>query len=471
MKKQKRLVFFIALIAATGGLLFGFDTGVISGAIMFLRDDWGLMQHQVEWIIASLMIGAVIGAAFSGKLVDSIGRKYTIIIIAILFALGSLGSAFAPSFNFLALSRVVIGIAVGMASFTVPLYIAEISPARNRGALVSLNQLMITIGILLSYLSDLALVNVSDNWRWMFFVGLFPALVLLIGMLGLPKTPRFLMSKGREKEARETLAKYEDAAVIDEVMLKMKIDMDLLSSQKKSWKDIFNSWMIMPFIIGIGIMFFQQFIGINVFIYYGPMIFEMAGFQDNYIAIATAISIGFVNVFFTFVAMAYIDRIGRKKLYNIGLTGMIISLTLLGYFFYEHQMFEEHLKILVVVFTLSFVAFFAISLGPIAWLIISEIFPLKIRGLSMSIATLSHWLFNGIVSYTFLKISAFFTSEKMQIISKGEITVNPAGAFWFYAAIGVLGLIFGKYFLPETKGRTLEEIEEHWRKRKNPKDL
>ncbi|MQY79364.1 MAG: sugar porter family MFS transporter [Bacteroidetes bacterium] len=457
-KKRKRLVITIATIAATGGLLFGFDTGVISGALNFLRDGWDLTTGQLEIVTTAVLVGAVVGAASSGRITDILGRKKVIIFTAVIFALGAIGTGLAPSISFLIAGRIVIGVAIGIASFTVPLYISEISPTRNRGALVTLNQLMITIGILISYISDYLIADDAnlESWRWMFLVGFFPAVILFIGMFFLPQTPRWLISKGRNEEGLNVLRKVEDPDLVDESFNKMKEEMELNSKSKVPWNEIFKPWLRTALFIGIGIMFFQQFTGINTIIYYSPVIFKMAGFVSNTDSILPAVIVGAVNVLFTVVSIALLDRVGRRPIFFVGLTGMTVALVALGLSFFFQETLGDSLKVFTVASMLLYIMFFALSLGPLGWLIISEIYPLKIRGVGMSLGSLSNWLFNGVVAFTFLKLVN---------------ALSPAGAFWLYAAIGIVGVFWGYYYLPETKGHTLEKIEEHWRKGKKPREL
>ena len=457
-KKRKRLIITIAMIAATGGLLFGFDTGVISGALNFLKDGWNLTTGQLETVISAVLVGAVLGAASSGKITDVLGRKKVIIFTAVIFALGALVTGLAPSISILIAGRIIIGIAIGIASFSVPLYISEISPTRNRGALVSLNQLMITIGILISYISDYLIADDSnlESWRWMFLVGFFPALVLFIGMFFLPKTPRWLISKGHYEEGLAVLKKVEDPDLVNETFNKMKEEIQLDAKSKIPWNEIFKPWLRTALFIGIGIMFFQQFTGINTIIYYSPYIFKMAGYISNEASILPAVIVGVVNVTFTVVAIALLDKIGRRPLFFIGLIGMIVALGALGLSFFFQDSLGESSKVFTVASMLLYIMFFAVSLGPLGWLIISEIYPTKIRGVGMSIGSLSCWLFNLVVAFTFLKLVN---------------ALSASGAFWLYAAIGIVGIVWGYHYLPETKGHTLEKIEEHWRHGKKPREL
>jgi sugar porter (SP) family MFS transporter len=478
MGQSKSIVVVIAAIASTGGLLFGFDTGVISGALPFLKQSWNLTTSQQEWITTAALIGAVLGALFSGRLTDIFGRKKVILVTAVIFAVGSLLTGAATSPAFLAIARIILGVAIGVSSFTVPLYIAEISPTKTRGAMVSSFQLMITIGIVVSYFSDLAFANELNafSWRWMFYVGVFPALILFVGMLFLPESPRFLLGKGKEEEGERVLRMVEDPALFPAAISKLKEEIRLDREQKVSYRDIFKPHLRTALFIAIGIMFVQQFVGINTVIYYAPTIFIIAGFSGAKAAIAATVSVGVVNVLATVVAMFLIDKIGRRKLYFIGLVGMGVSLLALGFFFLFKDSLGDNLRYITVASVLVYIIFFAISLGPLGWLIISEIFPLKVRGVGMSIGSLSNWLFNAVVTFTFLKVAWLFTPSGMEIVNKsadGTLTndPNPAGAFFLYAAISIVGIIWGIRYIPETKGVTLEEIEEHWKQGKKPSEL
>ncbi len=477
VKQNKALVIVIAAIASTGGLLFGFDTGVISGALPFLKQSWNLTSNQQEWITTAALIGAVAGAFSSGRLTDIFGRKKVIMVTAIIFALGAILTGGATSPAMLAGARIVLGIAIGVSSFTVPLYIAEISPTKTRGAMVSSFQLMITIGIVASYFSDLAIADELNpfSWRWMFYVGVFPAAILFIGMLFLPESPRFLIGKGKEEKGRKVLQMVEEPELVDIAINKLKEELKKDKENKVDWKEIFKPYLRNALLIAIGIMFVQQFVGINTVIYYAPTIFIIAGFAGAKAAIAATVSVGIVNVLATVLSMFLIDKIGRRKLYFIGLIGMCISLLSLGSIFLLKDSLGDNLRFITVGAVLVYIIFFAVSLGPLGWLIISEVFPLKVRGLGMSIGSLSNWLFNAIVTFTFLKLAWAFTGSGMEIVNNTPEGVttdpNPAGAFFVYAAVAILGILWGLKYIPETKGVSLEEIEEHWKQGKMPKEL
>lgn len=442
--QTKMLVYLTAGIAALAGLLFGYDTGVISGAILFIKDQFGLASKAIEAIVSAVLLGAVIGAALSGSLADRFGRRRVLIVTAALFAAGAMGAAFATDVPMIIGFRLMIGIAIGVASYTAPLYISEISPPQARGALVSLNQLMITCGIVVSYLVDYMLSAGQNEWRWMFGLGALPAIILILGMVGLSESPRWLVSRGRTKEARDVLTRIMPGENADAEILAIESSLTVKSA---GWKELFEPWVRPALIVGIALAFFQQVTGINTIIYYAPTIFEFAGFESHKVSILATVGVGVVNVLMTIVAIWFIDRLGRKPLLYIGMTGMAISLGVLGFAFHTPALMSS-LKLLTVLSVVAYIASFAISLGPIFWLMIAEIYPLKIRGRAMSLATVANWGCNMVVAYTFLTLT-----DKL----------GKAGTFWFYGAVCVLGIIFCYFYVPETKGHTLENIEAHLR--------
>ncbi len=472
-KYNKNVVIVIASIAATGGLLFGFDTGVISGAIPFLQDYFVLTDSQVETITALGLIGAVVGALFTGRITDYLGRKKVILASAFVFATGAVWTGLAPTVNQLMISRFYLGLAIGVSSFAVPLYISEIAPTKIRGTLVSMFQLLITVGILAAYLSDNAFAdnNNLECWRPMLWVGVIPAAVLFIGMFFLPETPRWLMSKGREEEAKKVLDRIEDPEFVVASMASMKSDMAIDASQA-SWKEIFKPWLRNALIIAVGIMFFQQFVGINTVIYYSPKIFLAAGFEGAEAAIAASVIVGVVNVLFTIVSLFIIDKLGRRKLYFIGLSGIFFALICMGLGF----MLPGAGKWFLVISMLVYIAFFAISLGPLGWVLITEVFPTRVRGLGSSIGSLSNWGFNTLVVWTFFKMASAIGNAKEVVVPEGKdlSEVCPScvgGVFWIFAAVALIGLVWGYFYIPETKGISLEKIEEHWRNGGKPRQL
>jgi MFS transporter, SP family, galactose:H+ symporter len=476
-KQNKSLVIIIAAIAATGGLLFGFDTGVISGAIPFFQKAFGITDSWIEIITTAGLIGAVAGAMFSGRIADIIGRRKVILAAAVIFVIGAIWSGASSGPVMLVFARLFLGIAIGVSSFAVPLYIAEISPTKTRGTMVSMFQLLITIGIMVSYLSDSAFAVPDGHpdynicWRPMFYVGVIPALIMFIGMVFLPETPRWLISKGHEDKCRDVLQKVEDSSLVEEVISKMKADIEADKANKVKWNEVFRKWLRVPLIIAVGIMFVQQFTGINTIIYYSPKIFLMSGFADAQAAVWASVSVGVVNVAFTILSLFMIDKLGRRKLYFIGVTGLVLALLAMGTCFALQSTLGDSIKWVTIALIWIYIAFFAISLGPLGWLIISEVFPLSVRGIGSSIGALSNWLFNGIVAFTFFKLVKGLTLPGSSIVLKGEDLGNPAGAFFLYALVGIISIVWGYFFIPETKNITLERIEEHWREGTSPRDI
>ncbi|MEN8157224.1 MAG: sugar porter family MFS transporter [Bacteroidota bacterium] len=472
-KSNKSVVIVIASIAATGGLLFGFDTGVISGAIPYLQNYFEITDSQIETVTALGLIGAVVGALFTGRITDYLGRKKVILASAFIFATGAVWTGLAPTVTQLMVSRFYLGLAIGVSSFAVPLYISEIAPTKIRGTLVSMFQLLITVGILAAYLSNTVFADDlnMECWRPMLYVGVIPALILFIGMFFLPETPRWLMSKGREDESRKILDRIEDPELIEASISAMKSDIVIDASQK-GFRELFKPWLRNALIIAAGIMFFQQFVGINTVIYYAPKIFLIAGFDGAEKAIQAMVIVGVVNVLFTIVSLLIIDKLGRRKLFFIGLTGIAVSLVAMGLGF----MLPGAGKWFLVISMLVYIAFFAISLGPLGWLIITEVFPTRVRGLGASIGSLSNWGFNTLVVWTFFKMASAIGNAQEVVIPEGkelsDVCPSCVGSvFWIFAVVALIGLVWGYYFIPETKGVSLEKIEDHWRQGKRPRDL
>ena len=333
IKKRHLGLYMVAAVASLGGLLAGFDMGVISGALLFINDTWAMNDLTKGWLVSSAIIGAVFGAASNGILADIYGRKKIIISTALIFAIGSVICAVASNIGWLIFGRIIIGLAVGMVNFVVPLYLSEISPQKIRGMLVSLFQLAITAGILFSYLINRIFALSEYNWRWMLLSGLFPALVLLIGISFLGDTPRWLLSKQREHEARKVFQDMDPEGDIEQKILEIKSTLSG-TQNKNQKKSAWQSWMLMPVLVGIGMMFMQICTGINTIIYYTTTIFKTAGFGSQLSAIYATIGVGFVNFGMTIVAIVFADRWGRKPLLYAGLTGVTISLFTLGAAFF-----------------------------------------------------------------------------------------------------------------------------------------
>lgn len=465
---NKNFVWFMASIAATGGLLFGFDTGVISGAIPFMQQDLNISNDGIEDITTFALIGAMIGALVSGYLSDKFGRKRIILVAAVIFLIGAVWCGMANGVSGLMAARIFLGVGIGVASFSTPLYLAEISPAKIRGTLVSMFQLLITVGLLGAFISDSLIADDANLscWRTMFYIGVIPALILLVGMCFLPESPRWLLSKGREIEAVEVLKKIEDPTIIEEEIGKMKADIAQVSEEMSLSETFSQKWMFYPLMLAILIMFFQQAIGINTVIYYGPSIFQKAGFESGEAAVMAQVSVGVVNVLFTIASLFLIDKIGRRKLFFLGMTGMVVTLLMIATGFISLDSDAGNGRYLVVASMLLYIAFFAISMGPLGWLIITEVFPIKVRGVGSSIGSLANWGFNSLIVWTFYKSINGFTR-----FFSGNEAYGTASVFCLFAVIALIGIAWGYFFLPETKGKKLEEIEKHWKSGGSPRTL
>ncbi len=435
-----RFIVGISVIAALGGFLFGYDTGVISGALLFIKQDFGIGQLGQQWVIGSLLIGAVVGAVISSYSADRLSRKWTKVISGSIYVVAAIASALAQDLAWLLASRFVLGLAVGTASFVAPMYIAEQTPAKVRGGTVSFNQLMITLGILAAYIVDFLFKGVADNWRWMLGLGAVPGLALAVGMLLVPHTPRWLMQKDREDEARSVLEKSRSPRVADEEIGEIRDIVD--AHHSTSFRRLFTSRLRPLMAVGLGLAIFQQLIGVNTVVYFSATILKYTGINTDK-SIGEALFVGITNVVFTVVAVLLLDRVGRRTLLITGTIGGTASLVLLGVYFFSSSL-QQAASWVGLIALICFMASFAVGLGPVFWLMISEIFPLGIRSKAMSVCTVANWTFNFLVSYFFLSLVS---------------GIGKAGTFWLYAGFGTLATIYFAVRVPETKDRTLEEIE------------
>ena len=440
-------VYVAALFAALGGLLFGYDTGVISGALIFIKREFGLTTTAEEIVVSGVLLGATIGAIVGGKAADLFGRRRVLFVTAAIFGIGALASAAAPSPPILIVSRVILGLAIGLASTNVPVYLSEVAPPHARGWIVSLFQLAVTVGIVVAYLTDYAFAGI-EGWRWMLGLAVVPAIVFGAGMFFLPETPRWLISGGQHEVAHGVLVRIRGLADVNVEIEEIKAS---LAQQTESgrWADLFSRSVRPALVVGIGLAVFQQITGINTVIYYAPKILQAAGFNSASGAILATVGVGVVNVAMTILAMFLVDRAGRRPLLLVGIAGMIITLGVLGLSFRISNP-SGQLAWIAVICLMGYVASFAISLGPIFWLLIAEIYPLKIRGLAEGTAATFNWASNLIVSLTFLTLV-----EKL----------GASSTFLLYAFASVASWLFAYYLVPETKGRTLEQIETFWRAR------
>lgn len=440
--KPKYYFIVVAIVAAFSGILFGYDTGVISGAILFIAHEFSLTAFTNGMVVSAVLLGAFLGALISGHVSDFLGRKRLLIKVALIFILGSIMTACVHSVLWLVIGRVIVGVAIGIASYTAPLYISEVAPARFRGALVSLNQLAISFGILVSYIVDYGFAA-FDGWRWMLGLGAVPAVALCIGMIFLPCSPRWAFTKHGRSSAYSILKKIR----VEESQIKEELDCieDNTEVEKGSLKQLFSKNIRKALLVAVGLAVIQQFTGINTILYYAPTIFTMTGFEGATAAILATMGIGIAFVVFTIISLPLIDRWGRRPLLLLGTFGMTVALLIMSLSFNKAQSIPFY-QWLTLVSMLCYIAFFALSLGPVMWLMIAEVFPLKVRGLGASIATCMNWLSNMFVALTFLSLVKW---------------VGASGTFLIYASIGALSLVFIYFLVPETRGVSLEHIEKN----------
>lgn len=437
--RDNRFLLRVAVIAAMGGFLFGYDTGVIGGALLYIKQDLGASSNlEQQSIVSSLLVGAVLGALLAGRLAGGLGRRRTLIAAGWIYVAGGIGSALAPNVFELVAARFVLGLAVGAASFVAPMYISEMAPTRIRGGTVTFNQLMLVTGILTAYVANWALKGQADNWRWMLGIAALPGLALAVGMLFVPASPRWLAERRRDDEAKKVLRRIHG---------KDDVDAELHDIQRAARPQAGHHALLSPairpmLIVGMGLAAFQQLVGINTVIYYAPTILSFTGITAGS-ALTNAVFIGVTNVVFTIVAILLIDRVGRRPLLLAGTAGMVVSLVALGLFF-RLGWLQDHAPVMALGALLLYIASFAVGLGPVFWLMISEIYPLNVRGRAESAASVVNWATNFAVSFTFLSLVSL---------------VGRSGTFWIYAGIGVVTLWFILTRVPETKGRSLEDIQ------------
>jgi SP family arabinose:H+ symporter-like MFS transporter len=449
MKKMKntdsinmRQLLLYSIVAALGGLLFGFDIAIITGAGPFLTETFGLNHMEEGWAYSSLLFGCIIGAALAGRMTDSWGRKKILLVVAIVFALTSVWSALANDLTMLVLARITGGLAVGAASAVAPMYISEISPSKYRGSLVSMYQLFIVTGILISYLINYLLSDIGlNNWRWMFATGAIPSLLFLVMLFFVSETPRFLYMTGKKEEALDVLERIGGKSLAAEEMGEIKKS---FNGSSVSFRMLLDPSLRKVLMVGFGLAVFIQLSGINTIIDYAPKIFASAGWSLDAGLFAT-FGLGLVNFISTWVSILIIDRFGRRPLYIIGSAGMAVALgglTIAG-------LIGHFSGITVLLLIILFLVFFSSCVGPVFWTYMSEIFPNRIRGTAMSIPVFTQWVFNAIVVLVFpLMLTRLDTG-----ITFGILTVFAIGQ-----------LIFTSKYMKETKGKSLEEIEDLWNK-------
>ncbi len=452
----------LAVIASLGGFLFGYDTAVISGTINFVSSQFQLDAAGTGWYVSSALLGCISGVSVAGVLSDKYGRKRLLILSALFFAVSAIGCSFAIGFTDLVIYRLIGGLGIGVASMLSPLYISELSPSHKRGRLVALYQFAITLGILLSYFINAYLLRLSHSefllratgllhkimvtevWRIMLGTSVVPALLFLFLLLLVPESPRWLTIKGKEQAALRILKRIVTDAEAQKEISDIKVN---LLKETGGLGILFKGGFKLAMIIGISLAFLSQVSGINAIIYYGPKILQEAGLPVSD-ALNGQVVIGFVNALFTLLAIWKIDRLGRKPLLLAGIIGILSSLIIIGSLFY----FNSANTYLLLIFILLFIACFAFSYGPVIWVLLSEIFPAKIRGKAMSLATFSLWIGTALVG----QLTPVFLEK-----------LKPAGTFWLFALLTSPAVYMAIKIIPETKGKSLEEIESYWLNRKS----
>ncbi|MCP4338245.1 MAG: sugar porter family MFS transporter [Desulfobulbaceae bacterium] len=445
----------VCLVAALGGLLFGYDTGVINGSLKFVQLKFQLDATMKGFVASCALMACIFGAAFAGALSDRLGRKKVLMISAVLFLVSAVGTALPQNLTQFIIFRIIGGLGVGAASMTSPMYIAEITPASIRGRMVSLNQFAIVFGMLIVYFVNYFVArsgdeswNIQIGWRWMFGSEAVPAALLLLLTFIIPESPRWLTMNGMKDKAFNILAHVDGSQYAQQ---EMKIIEETLSHETASLKQLFMPGMKIALVIGVVLAVLQQVTGINVFLYYGSEIFEKLAGENIDVALLQQIVVGATNLIFTVIAIWTVDKLGRKPLMIVGSFGMGVSLFAMGFagMFHATGMWS-------LIFVLVYIASFALSVGPLVWVILSEIFPTKIRGRAMGIATICLWLANTVVSQTFPMMD-----ENEFLVEK----FNHGFPFFLYGAMCVVLILFTWRFVPETKKMSLEEIEQLWTKK------
>ncbi len=445
-KQSLKYVYQCTIVAAVGGLLFGYDTAVVAGAIGFIQKKYDLSAAMVGWVASCALIGCMVGAMFAGPLSDRIGRKKMLMISGFAFAISSLGIMLPMDLNGFIVFRFIGGVGIGIASMLAPMYISEIAPAAIRGRLISIYQLGIVIGILLIYFVNAAIAglydeawNVETGWRWMFGSGLLPSIIFIALLFIVPESPRWLAQENRWKEAEDILVKVNGRVQAESEMQNIR---EALETHQVPFSRLLKPGLRTALFIGIILAVLSQVTGINVIMYYAPEIFKATG-DGSSSALFQTVLVGGINVLMTIVAIRYVDKLGRKKLLLIGSAGMAVCLAMIGLAFYTNNM--EGYWVLIGI--LLYISFFAISLGPLTFVVVAEIFPTNIRGRAMSVVIFFLWVSVYIVSQTFPMLLE---------------SIGSAYTFWIYMVMSVICWFFVYIQIPETKGKTLEEIEEMW---------
>ncbi|MFC7397138.1 sugar porter family MFS transporter [Chelatococcus sp. GCM10030263] len=454
-KHRTRSIVVMCIVAATGGFLYGFDIAVIAGALPQISAMWRLSSIEEGMLASAILGGGMVGSLIGGGLADRFGRRSIMMGTAALFVIGAFWCGLASSLWPLTAGRALLGVAVGIVLVAVPLYIAEIAPPNIRGALVSMQQLFLSGGVLVAYLVNTLFAADAEGWRPMFMAGALPGVLLGVGMLFMPESPRWYLSRGRLGSAKRMLRRlgYADAEGQEEIAaLQGTLGED---NSTATWKELSEPWLRPAMFIGVALIFYQQMSGIGFVTFYTPTIFALAGYEMKSSAMLLTVGVGALNLVMTAVAMALVDRIGRRPMFIGGLVGIVVTLTATGLsIFYVADI--PAMRWLVVTAVFLYIIVFSLSLGSVTGAVTSEIFPQRVRGLALSVVVVAAWLFEIAVSATFPPFVEMF---------------GASATFIAYALVGVSGLVFGLFYLPETRGRTLEEIEAFWRSGQSPSRL
>lgn len=435
---RRRGIGLATAVAALGGFLFGYDTGVIGGALIYLKDDFGLDDNGQQFVVGILLVGALIGALAGGAVADRLGRRTTLLIASAVFAVGGVLSGVAPGTGTLVVARFVLGVTIGISSVCVPLYIAELAPKERRGGLVSMNQFMITVGIFASYLVGFAFSPI-EGWRWMLGLAAVPAVAMFVGMLGAQESPRWLINQGRPQEARDVLLGSRSVEEAEQEVY--EIQEAAKEESRWGWADLRRPRLRPALMLGVGVAAVNQLAGVNAVIYYAPTILQEIFGSSG--AILSTVGIGLVNMLVTFVALRRIDSWGRRPLL-LGGTAAVLSALVALTVLYLLPTRDGVVGYLVVVALCVYIAAFAASLGLAIWLVNSEVYPTPIRGKAASLGSATHWGLDMIIAFTVLTLIS---------------AIGESGLFALYAVLTLLGLVFLWRRMPETKGRSLEEID------------
>lgn len=430
----------ISSIAALGGVLYGYDMGIIAAAAIFVKRSFALSTLAEELVVSVVLIGAMTGAIIGGAVADRIGRRRTLVWAAGIFIVGSLLAPLAPNVTILILARAIIGLGIGFTSVTAPVYVSELAPPQSRGMLIGLYQFALTVGIALADLVGYLLAD-HQAWRLMFGLAVVPTILFLAVILTVPESPRWLFAHARQKDAETVLLSYTDAAGAYQFL--NDIQEGLKSPLEQRWSALWSPAVRGSLFVAVGMTVLQQVTGINTIIYYGPQIFALAGSASHSSAILATFVVAIVNVIGTVVGILLVDRVGRKPLLYVGLTGMTVALFALSYAFSHNESLGASLGTIAIVCLMIYIACFAFSLGAIAWILVAEVFPLRVRGRGVAAATLGSGISNFIVSISFLSLIE---------------AIGTARTFAIYGAMSIVTLLFVRFVVPETCGRDLESI-------------